>query len=250
MRNRIFSAFAASALAMASPAAAATFDVVADYNTAAFTYGFGSAGATFTALTNNYAGGCQNRAAFTCHANASPFDLPSIGKNIGAIPITFANVTLPNDVVFLHPGAITGQDAILRFTAATSNMYTLSGKFIRLDAILTPNGGQDGISASIFKVSGSTYTSLYSDILVGGLNSSIGFTGLSTTLAAGDSIEFAVNRRTAFNTDSTGLQAIITSGGGVPGIPEPATWAMLIIGFGLVGGTARRRMSTAKSIAA
>ncbi len=27
----------------------------------------------------------------------------------------------------------------------------------------------------------------------------------------------------------------------VPGIPEPATWAMLILGFGLVGGMARRR---------
>lgn len=27
----------------------------------------------------------------------------------------------------------------------------------------------------------------------------------------------------------------------VPGIPEPASWAMLILGFGLVGGVARRR---------
>ncbi|MGQ5702817.1 PEPxxWA-CTERM sorting domain-containing protein [Sandaracinobacteroides sp. A072] len=27
----------------------------------------------------------------------------------------------------------------------------------------------------------------------------------------------------------------------VPGVPEPATWAMLIAGFGLVGGVARRR---------
>lgn len=28
---------------------------------------------------------------------------------------------------------------------------------------------------------------------------------------------------------------------GVPGVPEPATWAMLILGFGLVGGSLRRR---------
>jgi hypothetical protein len=37
---------------------------------------------------------------------------------------------------------------------------------------------------------------------------------------------------------------IIAGGGGgpeIPAIPEPATWAMLIAGFGLVGATARRR---------
>jgi PEP-CTERM motif len=36
---------------------------------------------------------------------------------------------------------------------------------------------------------------------------------------------------------------IDTGGGGVGvgGVPEPASWAMLIIGFGLVGATARRR---------
>lgn len=28
---------------------------------------------------------------------------------------------------------------------------------------------------------------------------------------------------------------------GAPGVPEPATWAMLIVGFGLVGASARRR---------
>ena len=30
-------------------------------------------------------------------------------------------------------------------------------------------------------------------------------------------------------------------GGGVPGVPEPSSWAMLIAGFGLVGAAARRR---------
>jgi hypothetical protein len=30
-------------------------------------------------------------------------------------------------------------------------------------------------------------------------------------------------------------------GGGEVGVPEPATWAMLITGFGLVGASVRRR---------
>ena len=34
-------------------------------------------------------------------------------------------------------------------------------------------------------------------------------------------------------------------GGGVPGVPEPASWAMLIAGFGLVGAASRRRRRSA-----
>jgi PEP-CTERM motif len=234
-------AITASALAFASPALAATFDVVAGYNTAPFTYGSGTGGATFAAFTANFAGGCQGQAAFTCRTNNTQSSLPMAGKNIGATTLSFTSVVLPNDVVYLHPGQLTGQDAILRFTAATTDTYTLGGSFIRLDSTPTPNGGQDGVLASIFKVSGSTYTSLYSNVLVGSLNSSIGFTGISTTLAAGDYLEFVVNRRTAFNSDSTGLKATITTGVVQNAVPEPATWGMMLFGFGLIGGTLRRR---------
>jgi len=31
------------------------------------------------------------------------------------------------------------------------------------------------------------------------------------------------------------------AGGPTPGVPEPASWAMLVVGFGVVGGLARRR---------
>lgn len=34
---------------------------------------------------------------------------------------------------------------------------------------------------------------------------------------------------------------------GVAGVPEPGTWAMLILGFGMVGGALRRRAAQAKS---
>jgi PEP-CTERM motif len=247
MRKLITLMTLTSGIALASPALAVTFDVVTGYNTAPFTYGSGMGGATFASFSANYAGGCQGQAAFTCRADVSPFNLPAVGKNIGATTINFATVTLPNNVVYLHPGSIAGQDAILRFTAAVADTYTLNGNFIRLDSTPTPNGGQDGILASIFKVSGLTYTSLYSDVLVGSLNSSIGFTGLSTTLAAGDHLEFVVNRRTAFNTDSTGLKATITTGVVQGAVPEPSTWAMMLFGFGLIGSTLRRRTATGVS---
>ncbi|QMW24588.1 PEP-CTERM sorting domain-containing protein [Sandaracinobacteroides saxicola] len=37
----------------------------------------------------------------------------------------------------------------------------------------------------------------------------------------------------------------ITFGSATPGIPEPATWAMMIIGFGMVGSALRRRTAVA-----
>jgi hypothetical protein len=39
-------------------------------------------------------------------------------------------------------------------------------------------------------------------------------------------------------------------GGGGPGVPEPASWAMLIAGFGLVGAVSRRRKASGLTVAA
>ena len=36
------------------------------------------------------------------------------------------------------------------------------------------------------------------------------------------------------------ITALVT-GGAVGGVPEPASWAMMLVGFGIVGITARRR---------
>jgi len=46
----------------------------------------------------------------------------------------------------------------------------------------------------------------------------------------------------SFGAVSTGsFQADISGGGGQGGVPEPATWALMILGFGAVGLTLRRR---------
>ena len=45
----------------------------------------------------------------------------------------------------------------------------------------------------------------------------------------------------AWTADSVGTFASDARGGGSGGIPEPATWAMMIIGFGGVGAMLRRR---------
>ena len=50
-----------------------------------------------------------------------------------------------------------------------------------------------------------------------------------------------------------GVEAITVpgGGGGIPSpVPEPATWAMLLLGFGMVGATLRRRVGQPKSVSA
>jgi hypothetical protein len=71
----------------------------------------------------------------------------------------------------------------------------------------------------------------------GGLNSLINFSILATGTYFGAVRGFG-NSVYDYNLSITGLTATPVGGGGVP---EPATWAMMIIGFGLVGGAMRRR---------
>jgi hypothetical protein len=67
----------------------------------------------------------------------------------------------------------------------------------------------------------------------GGLNSLINFNITQT----GD--YFAALR--GFGNSQYNYQLLITGLSATPGVPEPAAWALMIAGFGLVGGAVRRR---------
>jgi hypothetical protein len=71
-------------------------------------------------------------------------------------------------------------------------------------------------------------------------------TGFTTTPAfyqLGYSQVAALDRSLFYTINGTGSVTVtpVTT----PGVPEPATWAMMILGFGLLGGAIRRRKATA-----
>ena len=58
-------------------------------------------------------------------------------------------------------------------------------------------------------------------------------------LAQGEAIVAVINRAGSYGSDSTGLNFTLTA------VPEPASWALLIAGFGLTGAVLRRRRAVA-----
>jgi hypothetical protein len=87
-------------------------------------------------------------------------------------------------------------------------------------------------------------TSIFAQLNIGG--TALGFTqyGGSTDLFS------FVNARPVFRTGTFALSSItsgpaqITISSAVAAVPEPATWAMLIVGFGAIGMTLRSRRSS------
>jgi hypothetical protein len=106
--------------------------------------------------------------------------------------------------------------------------------FAGLDSISDSGTGFDATSAAITNLSGYIGTG---DV-IGSLDVSVGVT----------SGTYAYSFVSAYNV--TNANAFITyTYNPAGGVPEPASWAMLITGFGLTGLAARRRRRTAAAVA-
>ncbi len=234
---KLSSIFAIGAVAclLATPmaASAATFSVVNDFGTSNFAYGQGDGGSSFAAFSTRDT--CA--VGLDCYSNGGGLRLPQILKNIGNSNFAVSTVIIPPGTVFFHPGSSsTGDDAIIRFIAPVAGLYTISGALARQD--VTSNG--NGTRVSIFSNVGGMYSSLFTTtIATNSYGLSTPFSGLTANLGVGDTIDFALNNRGEHFFDSTGITADLRVD--TAGVPEPATWAMMIIGFGAAGSMIRRR---------
>jgi hypothetical protein len=234
IQNLRLAAVAAITLA-SSPAAAVSYDAVTQFSTISSTgtwsYGFGTIGSSFTAAAT---GGACALDLFCWQPLATTLGTPLIALNTSAGNLAFPTGWIPNNMLDLHPGPSGAEDAIVRFTAPSAGMYSFSGMFgtIGYDAtgVLALGYGPAGLlfsgslpnAAPGFGQFGSTY-SFFGTVL----------------LAAGDALDFGVNNAGIFYGDSTMLSLNVAN------VPEPASWAMLIAGFGLTGAAMRRRRQVA-----
>lgn len=213
---------ALATVALAAPAAAATYDAFASFtgtNTGgAFTYGFYD-GSSFTPY--NDTPGCAGLISNTiCTSDGG---LPGAFKSTSGAHQS-GTVIVPGDALILHPGPNFGQASAVVFTAPTSGTYTFS--FTAAVADTNPSGVNIvAFSPGFFSTPEATLTS-----------GNPSFTGTQTAFVpAGLQIGLAIDYDGSYYNDSTAVNFTVTS------VPEPASWALMVVGFGLVGFAARRR---------
>jgi PEP-CTERM motif len=150
---------------------------------------------------------------------------PSIGFNNG--PAFFdGNVGASANQIILV-ASVFGASTDLVFTAPTSGLYNFSGSF-------TGDQVNIGVNVEVLKNSNLLFSSS-----VTAFGQIVPFNG-SLALIAGDTLRFEVT--TGGGLQNTGLNLSISA------VPEPSTWAMMILGFAGIGFTAYRKRNRSHQV--
>jgi PEP-CTERM motif len=222
---------ATAALGIAGAAGATTYDAVADFSTSSstgiFSYGTGVTGTDFTPYTN-FNLNCLG-AGTACWQTAMPIlEVPAVVKNTTGATLNPGTVVLPTDVLLVHPGQST--DSIVRFTVPVTGTYHVSGFFEILDT--NPTGVNAIIAVDDLSIVASVPLQFPAATHPGTPGASFPFSG-TFFAPAGTFIDYGVNNAGNFLNDSVGLSLTFTT------VPEPASWALMLVGFG-AGGVALR----------
>lgn len=201
-----------------------------------------ASGADFTATRV----GSLGVGAFT---GATGIDFNPVPDRLRFITSTGANYRInPLNGVTITDGAINGVAGLSIGAAA----YTNSRPGVTTTALYAVNLSSDSLVRSTNPNAG-TYTALNTGgQAFGGLGFSTAGSDIAFDISGGSGNAFlsAGNRLYAVNLSSGAATQLGTVGASLRGltasaVPEPATWAMLILGFGLVGTALRRRPAAA-----
>ena len=231
MMTKLGLALLASVFAV--PASAATYNPFTEFNgtnrTANFRFGYSDA--TFAGMLTPFqvqeTASCDGTVELVC-VRTNFTDALAISKavvNGGTFNPAGTNFWQANELN-LHPSS-SDQRAGVQFIAPRAGSYTIEGLFSRNDDVATSRQAFAYIGAAFNSSSIFTVSAPISGTL---------------TLAAGGTVTFLLGTGPdGYTFDSTGLSLLITGPDAQGFVPEPATWAMMIGGFGMAGGALRRR---------
>lgn len=204
-------ALASLAMAItAAPASAKTINLAGDFASPVFSYGTVNSSNSFTKFSQSNCGDIG--VSGTCFRGSDKYQV---------------EFKLNGNTLLLHPGPNDGQNSMVMFTAPRSGTYTFNTKFTRGDT-------GDGVGILSFGTGGLTPIGR-----VDGATPTFSYNG-SQFIAKGQMVGLGVDRGGANSTyfnDSTQLSGSISGA-----VPEPAVWAMMILGFGVIGAALRRRV--------
>jgi hypothetical protein len=206
---------------IAAPASATVYNAAAEFSgTQGGTNGlwtYGQLNPTFTQLTYDSSG--------NIYGGGGPFNTPLIGAPVGS-------------QFFMHPG--NGYDVDLRFTAPVTE--TITAYFS--PELTDPAGvGQPNSMTAAIYYNGS----LESSVVLNHDTNGYSLNPFSATFAvtAGQTVDFLlIPDNGNYSFDSTRAEATISS------VPEPSTWAMMILGFCGLGFMASRRKDSVTELSA
>ncbi|WP_293906757.1 PEPxxWA-CTERM sorting domain-containing protein [Phenylobacterium sp.] len=134
-----------------------------------------------------------------------------------------------NHFVAFGDGNTSGLNALSQtFATVVGQMYSL-----------TFNAGAFGGGTNLLNVSAGGVSNSYTVTANNNADTTFGSYGFSFVGTGADKVTFAVTT-VADNTDAI-LDNVSVTGPAVAGVPEPASWAMMILGFGSAGVVLRRR---------
>ncbi len=212
-------------------ASAATFDAFTTFDgtqgAGNFYYGEAdpsnpnTSGQFFTANTNCFISGSL------CLQLAPNGDVPGFAKG-GSPDFQYGSVDVPNDRLLAHPDADADQ-TFIAFVAPMAGRYRFDATFniqdvrptgVGINLIQTTSGGLPLVFTPLAVINAANTTYSYSGVF-----------NLGQSFAVG----FGLDNNGVYNNDSTGVNLRVTA------VPEPMTWAMMLIGFGGIGATLRLR---------
>lgn len=229
MRRHLISAMVAS-FAVAAPAHAATvFDAYQSFNGTNGAGNFSwisSVPAPGTPTVLSSVSSCVINNTICLGLPSGSANLPGVFKSTGVA--STSHPYQPLDRLLVHPGASSALVGLFIAPSAGDYVFSiafdnLAGGATTVSAFTNQSGSVSGIGGSFLNAVGRSYS------VSGGY-----------TLAAGEFIGISVGNAGNFSSDSTGLVFTVTQLAPISAVPEPASWAMMIFGFGLVGATMRR----------